>query len=166
MQIRSKVHACREYALLVLAFALAIKLFPPFGEIVHRGFVIYHDLDGFTLPVECIPHCRILIALIHCHIIIVVLVCCIGGTPHHLIYIDACHCYRQQSHSCQHRKPPAYIVGYHKALISFFVRQFLQCASGFVGGRIYPFGRLFLAVFALEIFPEHSECNGWLSGRA
>ena len=38
---------CRENSLLILAFALAVKLLPPFGYIMHAGLVVCQDLYGF-----------------------------------------------------------------------------------------------------------------------
>ena len=54
MEVGGEVDGSGEDALLVLAFGLAVELFPPFGEEVELGVEVDEDFNFFAGAVECV----------------------------------------------------------------------------------------------------------------
>ena len=48
VKVCGKVYTCRENTLLILAFALTVKLLPPLRYIVNAGFIVCKDFDLLT----------------------------------------------------------------------------------------------------------------------
>ena len=52
MQIGGEIHGGGENSFVLLAFAFAVKLFPPFGKKVQFGIIVSKNLNFFALFVK------------------------------------------------------------------------------------------------------------------
>ena len=52
MEVGREVHTCREDTLLVLAFALAVELLPPFRNKVKLRLVVYENFNLLTRSIQ------------------------------------------------------------------------------------------------------------------
>ena len=60
MEVSSEIAGSREYALVILAFTLAVQLFPPFTNIMQLGLIIHHYLYLLAIIVKSITNSCIL----------------------------------------------------------------------------------------------------------
>ena len=102
MQVCGQVYGCREDTLLVLALALAVKLFPPFRYIVKARLVICQHFHCLSLTEQDIPDCCILHRIILCKIIFQSCFSSCCRAFHQFIDISAAHSDRKQSYCSKH----------------------------------------------------------------
>ena len=157
MQVGREDDACREDALLILAFAFAEKLFKP---LVHHGkgrIVAYKQFNRFAFAVQRVAISDVFVAVVFVNIrlgIVCTRCCC---ALHQSGNISACNGNRQQTDGGQNGEPPANVVGNDKRFITFCIGQFLKRAARFVGSGIYTMFGLVCAVFFNQKLAEYAE---------
>ena len=155
-----------EDALVLLAVALTVELFPPFAEIHQTRLVVHHDFVGKALGVEGLTHHGILRDRVVEGRIGLALFFHLNGTLHQGADVDACHGDGQQAHGGEHREAAAHIIGYDIGLVALHVGQLLEGAAGLVGDGNDARGGLLFAVFVDDVLLKDTEGDGWFRCRA
>ena len=163
VQIRRKVHASRENALLILALGFSIQLFPPFGDKVQGRLVVHHDLGGTSFPEKGVADSGIPVAIILGKGLGAgfAAVC---GSLHHGCDVDAGRGDGQQANGGEYGEASTDVIRNHEGLIAFCIRQRFQGPTGFVRGGVDAGFRAFLAVLAFHVLLEQAERDGRLRG--
>ena len=161
VQIRRQGNAGREDTLTLLAFALAVELFPPLGYILQFRIVAGQYLGFIPFPVERIPRSgiqgsRILLewhdrSRSPSHI---------ACSTYQLFYIDPCGRERQQSDRSQYRVTTAHIVRNHESHVALLLSQSPQRTAFGVGHRNDPTCGFGLPVTLLDLLLDNPECHG------
>src|SRR5699024_18094 len=125
MKVCGQVYRCREDSFLILAFALAVELFPPFRYIMKAWLIICQDLYRLSFPEQNVADCRILHRVVFLKVRIQrpLSSCCRSG--HQLVDIRTADRDRKKAYCCQYTETSTHVIRYHKGLISFLGRQIL-----------------------------------------
>ena len=158
MQVGGEFHRGGKDALVVLAFALTVELFPPLCHETEAGLIAAENFNGVALAVEILPGGGVLPGGIFgaAHIQRLKLTDCCSDDP---ADIDAGNGHREQTDCGEDTEAAADIVGNNKALPAVGIGERLQDAALCVGGGkdMLPGVR---AVLLVEQLAEDAECNG------
>ncbi len=165
MQVRRQIDRCREQALVILAFALAVELLPPLGDIMHAGLIVRQDLYGSAASVQEVSACCIQQRIIVLERRLIKFCHGIGCAGHQFVDIQSRGCDGKQADSGQHGETSADIIRHHEGLIAFGIRQRLEGALHLIGRRINTLLRFFLAVLRFQKLLEDTESDRRLGGR-
>ncbi len=166
VQVGGQIHACREDTFLILALGLAVKLFPPLGNIVCAGLVVRQNLNHFALSQQDIAQRRVFHSIVLLERSFQRHLPAFRRAFHQFVDIRAGHRNGKQTYRRQYGKTSAHIVGHHKALVAFLIRQILKGSSCLVGSGVNSLRRTFLAVFLLCHFFEYAERDCRFRSRA
>ncbi|MNJ44642.1 hypothetical protein D3C77_397000 [compost metagenome] len=126
---------------------------------MQRRLIIHENFCHFTLAVQCIADCRILIAGVLSQVRIAEFLGSLGSALHHFLNVDACRSNWQKAYSCKYGITSADVVRNNKALVAFLRGELLKSAFLAVGCSVNAFTSFFLAVFLLKRCTENAECN-------
>ena len=162
VQVGGEIARSGEYTLVVLAFALAEELFPPFADEMELGLVVHHDFNLLaSLRVETVAHgsidgCGVLLvrSVLATHLFHF---CC---TCHQLADVESCTSDGQQTHGSEHRETSTHIVGDYECLVALFVGSGTGSTFLGVGHGHNHFLGLFFAALLLTLLLEQTEGEG------
>ncbi len=160
VKVGSEVYRSGENAFVVLAFAFAVELFPPFCEEVKFGIEVYKDFDFLACTVEgvaghgiCKSHVAVAVEGSFCHS---------GSTFYESVDVVSCNCNGQKAYGSKHREAAADIVGDNVCLVAFGIGKCTQSATGSVGDSDDAFASFFTAKLFLELFAQDAESDSGL----
>ena len=163
MEVSREVNGSSEDALAILAFALAVKLFPPLVHVVKLRLEVDENLNLLAFLVECIAHCSILKAdilfegnvgsdsLLH-----------VGSTLNKLGNIKACNSNGQQTYGSKHAETTAYVVGNYERSVAFLVSTSAGCALLGIGDSNNDLASHLLTTLFLALLLEQTESKSRL----
>ena len=156
MQIGGKNNAGGEQALLVLALALAEKLFVPLVHHREVRLIASHQFHALSLAVQDIARRSIAVALIlraaHSQFLP-----CFGGARHQRVDVAARGGDGQQAYSRQHRIAAAHIVRHNECFVALVCGKFFQRAARLVRCGVNTAFRSVLTVLFLQQGLEDAE---------
>ena len=148
---------------MVLAFALAVELFPPFRNVVQFRVEVNEDFNLFAGAIEGVAG----LGISHHHVVGVgVGSGCFhcAGTFNKRFDVETCHRNWHEAYGGQHRESSAHVVGDYESLVAFFLSQLAQCALLGVGDGDDALGGFGFAHLLLEHLFEEAESDGRLGG--
>ena len=166
VQVGGQIHAGGEDALPFLAFRLAVKLFPPFPDVMQFRAEIGEHLDGLSLLVKEEPGGRVAGGGVFGHVRQLAILGAARAPLRSLGDIEPGDGDRQQPHGGQDRITAPHVVGNHEGRVAFLVGHALEGALGLVGDGHDAFAGFFGPYFFLDPGFQDAEGHGRLGGGA
>ena len=158
MKVGGVVDCGWEDAFVLLAFALAVKLFPPFAEVVEFWIVVHQNLRLLAFGIECVAGLGVEVGG-------VAVVGCRGGCLHCLCSVEkgadveACNGDRQKAYRCENGEASADVVLNYVGCVAFLCGERAERAALGVGDCNDVFRGKLLAFLCLKHFLEDAECD-------
>ena len=167
VEVCCEVARCWEYAFLVFAFALTVELLPPFAHEVKFRLEVHHDLNLLAVLVKTVTNGSILCCWVLCkwHILAACFLHFLS-TLYKCLDVEACACYRQQSHRSEHRETTSHIVWDDETLISFLVGTSAGSTFLRIGDGNNHFLCFLLANLVFTLLLQKTEGESSLSSRS
>ena len=145
---------------MVLAFAFAVELFPPFSEIVEAWAEIHQNFNLLASLIERVAGLSVgeyvfVVAILNFH-----------STSHESLHIEASHCDWEQAHRSEHREAAAHIVGDNVGLVALLGGEAAKCAFLGIGNSHDALRSHFLALLLLQHVFQQTESDGRFGGSA
>ena len=150
----------------ILAFAFAEKLLPPLRHHSKARIVGHQHFNRLVLFVQNISYSRIFIAVVLFNIGIAKLLLRRLCAVHKSVDIASGAGDGKKSYRREHAVSAPYVIGNNERFIAVSVGKLLKSASRLIGGGVYSALGSIGAVFLLQHFAEHSECQCGFCGCA
>ena len=163
VEVGGEVNRCREDALAILTFTLAVELLPPFTQIMELWLIVRHDFNLLATLIDGVTRSGIdsswILSTWH---VDVALLLHILRTFHEGSDIETCHSDRQQAHRSEHRETTTHVVRDDEGLVTLLVsRRAGSTLLGICDSHNHLL-RLFLATLLLTHLLQETECDGSL----
>ena len=150
---------------MVLAFALAVELLPPFRNVVQFGVEVNEYFNLFAGAIEGVAS----FSISHHHVIGIGVSCGSfhsASTFNERLNVETGNGNRHEAHRGEHRESAAHVVRYDESLVAFFFSQLAQCALAGIGDGDDALGGFGFAHLLFEHLFEEAESDGRLGGGA